>query len=95
MKFPLSRSKKHPLPVNGYKKPKPRVLKPVPDFADEVNDIIWQLEDFFANYKQCIVMPFASIWLGLGLALTSILGNYRLTLKTCTVPGTQQTYPCD
>jgi hypothetical protein len=27
-------------------------------------------------------MPFASIWLGLGLALTSIIGNCRLTLKT-------------
>ena len=26
-------------------------------------------------------MPFASIWLGLGLALTSITGTYRLTLK--------------
>jgi hypothetical protein len=26
-------------------------------------------------------MPFASIWLGLGLALTSITGNCRLTLK--------------
>jgi len=26
-------------------------------------------------------MPFASIWLGLGLALTSIIGSYRLTLK--------------
>ena len=25
--------------------------------------------------------PFASIWLGLGLALTSIFGRYRLTLK--------------
>jgi hypothetical protein len=35
-------------------------------------------------------MPFASIWLGLGLALTSIIGRYRLTLKTCAVPGTQQ-----
>ena len=35
-------------------------------------------------------MPFASIWLGLGLALTSIIGNCRLTLKTCAVPGTQQ-----
>ena len=34
-------------------------------------------------------MPFASIWLGLGLALTSIIGNCRLTLKTCAVPGTQ------
>jgi len=27
--------------VNGYKKPKPRDLKPIPDFADEVNEIIW------------------------------------------------------
>lgn len=35
-------------------------------------------------------MPFASIWLGLGLALTSTIGRYRLTLKTCAVPGTQQ-----
>ena len=35
-------------------------------------------------------MPFASIWLGLGLALTSIIGKCRLTLKTCAVPGTQQ-----
>jgi len=26
-------------------------------------------------------MPFASIWLGLGLALASIFGSYRLTLK--------------
>ena len=26
-------------------------------------------------------MPFASIWLGLGLALTSIHGNHKLTLK--------------
>ena len=26
-------------------------------------------------------MPFASIWLGLGLALTSISGNHRFTLK--------------
>ena len=26
-------------------------------------------------------MPLASIWLGLGLALTSIIGTYRLTLK--------------
>jgi len=25
-------------------------------------------------------MPFTSIWLDLGLALTSIIGNYRLTL---------------
>jgi len=45
--LPLSRSKKHPLPVNGYKKPKPRDLKPIPDFADEVNEIIWRLEDLF------------------------------------------------
>jgi hypothetical protein len=35
-------------------------------------------------------MPFASIWLGLGLALTSTIGRYRLTLKTYAVPGTQQ-----
>jgi hypothetical protein len=35
-------------------------------------------------------MPFASIWLGLGLALTSVIRRYRLTLKTCAVPGTQQ-----
>jgi hypothetical protein len=40
-------------------------------------------------------MPFASIWLGLGLVLTSIIGNYRLTLKTCAVPGTQQKNPAD
>jgi len=33
--------------VNGYKKPKPRDLKPIPDFADEVNEIIWRLEDLF------------------------------------------------
>jgi len=33
---------------------------------------------------------FASIWHGLGLFLTSINGTYRLTLKTCAVPGTQQ-----
>jgi len=37
-----------------------------------------------------VSMPFASIWLGLGLALTSIIGKCRLTLKTCAVPGTQQ-----
>jgi len=30
-----------------FKKPKFRVLKPIPDFADEVNEIIWRLEDFF------------------------------------------------
>jgi hypothetical protein len=29
------------------KKPKFRVLKPIPDFADEVNEIIWWLEDLF------------------------------------------------
>jgi hypothetical protein len=40
-------------------------------------------------------MPFASIWLGLGLALTSIIGNCRLTLKTCAVPGTQQKHSPD
>jgi len=40
-------------------------------------------------------MPFASIWLGLGLALTSIIGNYRLTLKTCAVPGTQPKHSPD
>jgi len=34
-----------------------------------------------------------SIWViikGLGLALTSIIGNSELTFKTCAVPGTQQ-----
>ena len=40
-------------------------------------------------------MPFASIWLGLGLALTSIIEKYRLTFKTCAVPGTQQFYRAD
>ena len=30
-------------------------------------------------------MPFASIWLGLGLALTSTIGNCRLTLKICDI----------
>ena len=35
-------------------------------------------------------IPFASIRLGLGLPLTSTIGRYRLTLKTCAVPGTQE-----
>ena len=35
-------------------------------------------------------LPWQSPWLGLGLALTSIIGNCRLTLKACAVPGTQQ-----
>jgi len=35
-------------------------------------------------------MPFASIWLGLGLAVTSIFGRLKLTLKTCAGHGTQQ-----
>jgi hypothetical protein len=30
------------LSVTILKKPKFRVLKPIPDFADEVNDIIWR-----------------------------------------------------
>jgi len=55
--LPLSRSKKHPLPVNGYKKPKPRDLKLIPDFADRVNDIIWRLEDLFFVKKKRYVNP--------------------------------------
>ena len=34
-------------------------------------------------------IPFASIRLGLGLALTFMMLRCRLTLKTCAVPGTQ------
>ena len=38
--------------MNGYKKPKPRDLKPIPDFADEVNEIIWRQEDLFFGKKK-------------------------------------------
>jgi hypothetical protein len=36
---------------------KSRDLKPIPDFADEVNDIIWQLEDLFFGKKKRHVNP--------------------------------------
>ena len=45
------------LSVTILKKPKLRDLKPIPDFADEVNDIIWQLEDLFFGKKKRHVNP--------------------------------------
>jgi len=41
----------------GLKKPKPRELKSIPDFADKVNDIIWQLVDLFFGKKKRYVNP--------------------------------------
>jgi hypothetical protein len=47
--------------LNGFchyfKKPNPRVLKPIPDFADEVNEIIWRLENLFFVKKKPYVNP--------------------------------------
>ena len=40
-----------------FKKPQPRVLKPIPDFADEVNEIIWRLEGLFFVKKKPYVNP--------------------------------------
>jgi hypothetical protein len=40
--------------------------------------------------RDCASLRLASIWLCLGLALTSVLRSDRLTLKMCAVPGTQQ-----
>ncbi len=39
------------------KKPKLRVVKPIPDFADEVTDINWRLEDLFSVKKKRHVNP--------------------------------------
>jgi len=43
--------------TNQYLQKNLRVLKPIPDFADEVNDIIWRLEDLFFVKKKRYVNP--------------------------------------
>jgi hypothetical protein len=69
-KFPISETSPNPqlkLALMGKREWMPncclslfflkKVLKPIPDFADEVNDIIWRLENLFFVKKKPYVNP--------------------------------------